>query len=347
MKKVLLIVFTVALVSGLALAQYTGNAVGNLNYAAQYDNMGAHENGGRGCAGCHAPHSGGRGSGGNTITTGTNGGTQEDGNGGLWGTDVTAIFTSFSAAPVQFGNGAHVGVLTVAATDNNWSSTLYKDVLTCLSCHDGVVSRGAMMSGVAYEQAFGLLNGATYMAANRNGALTTSPYGPNPIPTLLGSDSGYSTAGYYNDHPLGQTANLGAVLGSIYTNAAYGLTLGVASNKLTITLGANTTPYGAFVQGYGDYALSKTVYNPNAPTQDGFFVVCTTCHNQHSMSVYSGTIANVPNSKARTIFFVAAPYNPGAAYDPTHVPSTERFCLTCHFSQSAEYYGALNVGTAF
>jgi len=48
-----------------------------------------------------------------------------------------------------------------------------------------------------------------------------------------------------------------------------------------------------------------------------------------------------------TIFYVNGPYNPGAPYDPTHVPSTNAFCLQCHFSHSSQYFGATTVGTAF
>jgi len=356
MKKVLFVLLAVLLVSGLALAQFTGNT----NYIPLYDNNGAHENGGRGCAGCHAPHSGGRGSGGNTISK-ANGGTQEDGNGGLWGTDVTAIYTSFKGQTIQFGNGAHVGKLTVdymgAGTDGNWSSDIYKGVLTCLSCHDGVVSKGAMMSGFAYEQMFGILNNATYLNAARNTGLVTAMYGPNPIPTLLGSDSGLSSAGYLNDHPLGQTANLYAALGSIYYggNAAiYGLNPVIASGAhggSALSVAGSTGMYGQFLAEYAAPAISGMVANQSNPTLvDGWFVVCTTCHNQHSMSVWKGTVGVGGGALAgqfRTIFYVNGPYNPAGPYDPTHVPSTERFCEQCHFSHSNEYYGATTIGTAF
>ena len=64
MKKLLVLAVLVFLVTGLALAQ---TITGNTSYVPTTDVMGAHENGGRGCAGCHAPHSGGRGSGGVTV----------------------------------------------------------------------------------------------------------------------------------------------------------------------------------------------------------------------------------------------------------------------------------------
>src|SRR5271169_6876959 len=100
MKKLALAVLFVALVGTLAMAQtYTGTATGNIAYIPTVDVQGAHENGGRGCAGCHAPHSGGRGSGGNIIagagTTRTPYGTSE-GDYGLWGTDTMPIETGYA-----------------------------------------------------------------------------------------------------------------------------------------------------------------------------------------------------------------------------------------------------------
>src|ERR1700690_2676121 len=74
MKKVLLIALLVVMASAMVLAQTvvtqgavkmttgTGNAV-----APAIDVLGAHNNYGRGCAGCHAPHSGARGAGGNGV----------------------------------------------------------------------------------------------------------------------------------------------------------------------------------------------------------------------------------------------------------------------------------------
>ena len=203
---------------------YTGNVQGVLNYIPNYDVMGAHENGGRGCAGCHAPHNGAKGSGGNTIGV-TGYGAQASNQGGLWGTDTSAIMSFLLAGPVTFNGGlSHAsGVLTMNGT-NNWSDPNYTGIATCLSCHDGAVSQGAMMSGQSYEQLFGLLNQVGIgINTNRgvNGAgLTGLIYGPNPIPTLLGGGTGL---GYAYQHPIGQTANMSAVLGTVLTSANYGL----------------------------------------------------------------------------------------------------------------------------
>ena len=104
---------------------------------------------------------------------------------------------------------------------------------------------------------------------------------------------------------------------------------------------------------YGFPAIKSTVSNYDN-IAGNFYLVCTTCHNQHNMSVYSSsgygaaTIGNGTVTSAKTIFFVNGPYNPGAPYDPWHIPSTMAFCQQCHFSMSSQYYGSgNNVGVAY
>jgi hypothetical protein len=326
--------------------------------------MGAHENGGRGCAGCHAPHSGGRGSGGNIIqsTGNTNPGYGftlsgvAEGGTGLWGTDTN---------PIQTGYGSTMtfdGKYTMTVGGLNWASGgAYTGVVTCLSCHDGNVSTGAMMSNQAYEQAWGLLNFAT--AAGSNGGKVVALYGSQVIPTLLGNDGG-TLGDYSNDHPIGPSANLyaamsdgGALPTGLVVTAAAGYNGGAPSVKITVP---TTGPYATMIASYGYPALQGLVSTGDGSVNgSGTYVVCTTCHNQHVMNVFAATpggawqgqpatlIAGSSTAKARTIFFVKGPYNPGAPYDPTHVPSTMRFCQQCHFSMSSESYGATNIGTAF
>jgi len=333
---------------GTAGATFSGNVTGVLNYIPNYDVMGAHENGGRGCAGCHAPHNGPKGNGGTAAGYGAFATAQ----GGLWGEDTSQIMSSY-AAGITFngGNSAHSGKLTwgtgALSPATAWKDETYTGVATCLSCHDGSVSSGAMLSGYSYEQAFGLLNGASYgINSNRNGALSTALYGPNPIPTFLGGGTG---SGYGYTHPVGQTANLGAVLGKVLTNTAYGLAGGVTGNVISVAALTPNSPYANFVASY--YPGAMLAMAPQSANAGDNFVVCTTCHNQHNMAVYGGGQRNesVPAgvTQVRTIFFVNGGYNPGAPYDPTHEPSTMRFCQQCHFSFSSEYFGATNVGTAY
>ena len=60
MKKIMIFALAVLVCASVAMAQtYT------LGYRHQgIDKLGAHQNGGRGCVGCHTPHSGARGNGG-------------------------------------------------------------------------------------------------------------------------------------------------------------------------------------------------------------------------------------------------------------------------------------------
>jgi len=223
---------------------------------------------------------------------------------------------------------------------------VYTGVVTCLSCHDGNVSKGAMMSGVSYEQAWGLLNFAT--SAGSNGQVKVTLYGTAPIPTLLGNDGG-TLGDYSNDHPIGPAANLGKVAAAALAN---GLTVTVTGGKAKYVVATGTT-YGNFVASYGIPAVSAMAVTSGDAVGNDVFVVCTTCHDQHVQNVYSqlaygaAPIFSGTVPAAAKIFYVKGPYNPAAPYDPYHVPSTMRFCQQCHFSMSSEYYGATNIGTAF
>ena len=75
MKKAILIAMFVLALAGLAMAQ---------NWSSPIDVLGAHNNQGRGCAGCHAPHSGSFGSG--------HGGAADAGSYALWGQDASPLY---------------------------------------------------------------------------------------------------------------------------------------------------------------------------------------------------------------------------------------------------------------
>jgi hypothetical protein len=198
-----------------------------------------------------------------------------EGDTGLWGTDTAAVTQTNSSFSFD-GYTANLAGIT-------WSSgALYTGVATCLSCHDGNVSKGAMMSGQAYEQSFGLLNFATNVSSNG----TSTPvnlYGSAPIPTLHGNDGGV-VGDYSNDHPVGPMANLGKVATAALGN---GLSYTVNGTKLTMKVTGGST-YGNFVAAYGTPALSNMASN-NDGIPGNQFVVCTTCHNQHVMNVYSAS----------------------------------------------------------
>ena len=333
MKRMMLVVLFALLAVGLAAAQ---------NFIPNNDVLGAHNNGGRGCAACHAPHSGGRGSGGSIVAgSGVSSLGGNEGDYHLWGQDVSLITQETLQVGGGFGNGG-AGYTVNFGGGQQWTSTslpVISGIAVCLSCHDGNVSKGAMMMNQSYEQAWGLLpNGGSQHATN--GPL----YGTSPIPTLLGNDGG-TPGDYLNDHPVGPNANVNG-LSYPKSLSAYGLNYTVSGTTITWTTSGQ---YATFVSNYSAPAVNAMVVDT---TNQVPYVVCTTCHNQHQMNVFAAGkgLAAVQGSTTgtyATYFFVNAPYNPGAAWTPAAAPSTTQFCRQCHFGEANEAYGVTAVTTAF
>ena len=183
-----------AILVGLFLLASAGLAMGQ-NWSSPIDVLGAHNNNGRGCAGCHQPHSGAYGSGHGTATTGS-----DTGSYALWGQDASPLY----GKTIAFGdNGSYTEVLPSSIASG---SQEVGGILLCLSCHDGNVTPTNMMANQSYEQRIGLLSGT---------------YGSNPIPTLLGKD-GTTPGNYTNDHPVGQNANISTTMaGLVWTGTAF------------------------------------------------------------------------------------------------------------------------------
>ena len=313
MKRVILLGVYALLSAGLAMGQ---------SWTPQGDVLGAHNNGGRGCAGCHQPHSGARGSGQAHYAPDT-------GNYALWGQDASPLY----GATIAFGDdGGFVEVLPSTLTA---ATPEVGGILLCLSCHDGNVTPNNMMTNQLYEQKVGLL--------------TSTVYGNSPIPTLLGKDGttgvGSSTGGNYNnDHPVGVQATIRA-------STANGLVF--SGGVFTVTPGSN---YDKFVQNYGWPALApgtwSSPYGVNAAGQA--YVLCTTCHNQHVMNVYASTAKSPIKGDGggkyyATYFFINGPYNPNIQRADTNLnaPSTTQFCRQCHFGEANEANNQFGVTTVF
>jgi hypothetical protein len=303
MKKVIVLILFILAVSGLMMAQ---------NWSSTVDVLGAHNNQGRGCTGCHAPHSGSFGSG--------HGGAADAGSFALWGQDASPLYNQ----TIAFGDG---GAFTEVLPGSITSGTQeVGGILLCLSCHDGNLTPSNMMTKQSYEQTIGLL--------------TNTAYGSKPIPTLLGND-GTTGGNYTNDHPVGINANI---------RAGNGLVWGTSS--FTVTPGS---PYAQFVANYGWPALAPGKYSSpfgvNAAGKP--YVLCTTCHNQHVMTVYTSSaaspIANDGGGKHyATYFFVNGPYNPNLqTYSATSAPSTTQFCRQCHFGEANEANNTNTIPTQF
>ena len=310
MKKAMLLVLFVLALAGLMMAQ---------NWSSKVDVLGAHQNQGRGCAGCHAPHSGSFGSG--------HGGGADAGSYALWGQDASPLY----GQSVAFGDGGkYVEVLPSSITSG---SQEVGGILLCLSCHDGNLTQSNMMTNQSFEQAIGLL--------------TNTTYGGQAIPTLLGND-GTTKGNYTNDHPVGQNATLLS-----HGNPMQGAGVGIvwSNNQFTVTAG---TPYAQFVSNYGWPALAPGKWsNPYGLTGTGQpYVLCTTCHNQHVMTVYAAStaspIAGQSTGYYATYFFVNGPYNPNVQGTlTTQAASTTQFCRQCHFGEANESNNTNNITTKF
>ena len=119
MKKLFFVMFVVIVAVGMAAAQTYSQGAG----LTGYDILGAHQNGGRGCAGCHAPHSGAAGGGGNVATNAANFADPNSGSVALFGQDVTPLF----GYSLTMGNGMVEALPTrqqpIPPTPPNWKAS--------------------------------------------------------------------------------------------------------------------------------------------------------------------------------------------------------------------------------
>jgi hypothetical protein len=347
MKKLMMVLIAMLVITGVAMAQNPQYAspVGGVSGGIQgIDKLGAHQNGGRGCVGCHAPHSGARGNGGTlTVASTWNAGTKtwtanpavvgDSGDETLWGQDVGPVL---GLATIKTGNaGGYVVDLSTTVTQPR----ILTGIVYCLSCHDGNVAKGAMMTNQSFEQAAGLL---------------PQTYGSQPIPTLLGADGG--TAGNYeNDHPIGQGANLGA----LNTIGKY-LAFDAGVTKLVTGPTFAGSPLATFQNNYGLPTVTGArtgagfVVETNMTSVNQAYVVCTTCHTPHSMytagSSASNPIATLTAGTFPSYFFIAAPYNPAADVAMgTKASSATQFCRQCHFTGAggSNEGSGISIPTAF
>jgi hypothetical protein len=335
MKKLTLVMLVVLFAAAFAVGQTYTSGTG----LTGYDVLGAHNNGGRGCAGCHAPHSGAAGGGGNVAANGVAYNDPLSGTSALFGQDVTPLFNN----TLVFGNGYTEQALSEYAAYNTNTDEL-RGILMCLACHDGAIAKGQMMTGHSWEQAIGILPAGVY--------------GTRPIPTLLGNDSGNgNTSGYGNDHPVGVQATLGA-LRLVAANGYGALTVSITNGAISNIVPGNPT-YTQFAANYGYPAIAGTAWDwgfhlPNGSSDPTTaFMTCTTCHNQHVMYIYQAPRGKQAGSAIvggtyPTYFFVNGPYNPGAGNaNPALAASTTQFCRQCHIGEANESFGVNSVKTQF
>jgi len=318
MKKIVLLALVL-----LGSASFAAAQVG----APTTDVLGAHLNYGRGCAACHAPHSGAYGNGAAKTADPNAGGFA------LWGQDVASLYgkTIQFAGQTTTATTSSSGVVTPATQEvlpTSLSATTpdVAGLLTCLSCHDGNYAEGAMMKNAVYEALPGTYG--TY----------------NTVPTLLGND-GSTVGNYVNDHPVGLSAVIGCT-------GQYNWDCVINSAGQMQMTGTHSLQ---FVNNYG-FFVSPSAYN-NQPV-----VMCTTCHNQHVMNVVkTSTYACTTNATTgviscsgntgltagqfyKTMFFLRGPYNPASGTSGAN--QTAQFCRQCHGGESNEMNGG-TAGTTF
>lgn len=175
-------------------------------------------------------------------------------------------------------------------------------MLTCLTCHDGNYAPNAMMKNKVYE------------------ALPSS-YGSAPVPTLFAARG--STSDYLSDHPMGLTA-------AVNCGGQSGWDCAEANGVIRM----NGPKASQFVTNYG-FFVKPASYNGSA------VVVCTTCHDPHTMNVVtvnsSSTSGLAPGTYA-TMFFLRGPYNPNDSNPMSN--QTAQFCRQCHADKSNEMNGS-------
>ena len=235
----------------------------------------------------------------------------------LWGESSAPAY----GATLNFGEGGHMIEATPASLTA--SDSEISGILLCLSCHDGNITPQNMMAGQSYEQRVGLRPSVRRQA---------------PLPTLMGDELAGSLA---VDHPLGVDAQIEVGNGLEFADGAFSVKPG--------------TPYAKFVANYGWPTLAPIRRsNPYGIDSEGNpYLVCTTCHNQHAMSVYvarpgSPIKGSSDGQDYTTYFFVNGPYDPNIYRDGHRISTSNiQFCRQCHFSIANEGNNTTNVPTLF
>ena len=306
MKKISLIALMILASAGFATAQIQNPTT---------DVLGAHLNYGRGCAACHAPHSGVYGNGNAKTADATSG------NLALWGEDVSSLYGKV----INTGQSEHgvVAETLPGTTDATRPDTA--GLLMCLSCHDGNYATGAMMKNRVYET-------------------LPSTYGTlNEIPTLLGNDK-TGTNNYLNDHPVGLQAVIGC-------GGQYDWDCNVSAAGKVLMNGPNSSQ---FLSNYGFFVSPKaynnkpTVMCTTCHNQHLMNVVKVTNGISITGTGTTGTVtgtSGLPSGNYATMFFIRAPYNPASTTGGSN--QTAQFCRQCHGGEANEMNGGGAIPTVF
>ncbi len=295
MKKVMLTLCVVFAAASMAMAQPTGWQ--GVGTPLNQDVLGAHLGYGRGCVMCHAPHSGPGGNG-KAVTD------SQNGEFALWGQDLSPLY---GLTKVFSGDGKTTYSVTLPAqgtlTSAHDANTV---ILFCLSCHDGAVAANAHM---------------------QNSTVETLPVVGGHAPTLLGADGTGAANPYQNDHPVGQFA-------IVSCGGAYNWDCTGGGNTLNPVV-MNGTASTLFLANYPGSFWNASSSGLSTITSTANAVTCTTCHDQHSMTVFSNK-----NGSFATSFFIRGNYQPQSGGN-----NAAQFCRNCHGGESNEMHGLVGVPT--
>ena len=174
-------------------------------------------------------------------------------------------------------------------------------ILKCLSCHDGNVASEAHLRNKVYET-------------------LPATYGThNTIPTLFG----LKESSYLGQHPMGLSVRMNC-------GGAEGWDCSESNGVISM----NGPMSSRFVRNYG-FFVAPGVYNNTS------VVVCTTCHDPHSMravNITASSQSGLPPGTYATMFFLRAPYNPGDTNPNSNTAA--QFCRQCHADKSNEMNGS-------
>jgi len=317
MKKVSFLVLIMLAATSVAMAQLPA-------YNAGADVLGAHNVYGRGCVACHAPHGGAAGNNGTYTDTG-------NGTVALWGENLAPFYgKSINFASASYPVTLPGSMASVSISDTN------SVVLLCLSCHDGSIAQVSMMVGHTVE---------------------SLPIVGGTAPTLFGTTTGNTAGNYLNEHPVGPSAMVSC--GGTYNwdcsgggNSLQPINMGgtasaqyLTDNPASFWNNSTWTACGTGVEPACTTGVTwgyNTSHNPLSTPTGGSTVsavTCTTCHNQHSMTVWTVTKSGVTNHYS-TMFFLRGYYNPSSGGN-----NVAQFCRNCHGGESNEMSGITNVTT--
>jgi hypothetical protein len=289
MKRILSIAIVILASAGFASAQ--------IGAAPTTDVLGAHLNYGRGCAACHAPHSGAYGNGAAKTADPTSGQSI------LWGQDVESLYGQVILTGGD-SRGNYPEQLPTAMTQ---TTPDVQGLLTCLSCHDGNYAKGAMMKNQVYE------------------TLPSTYGGYNAVPTLIGiNEAGSGT--YLADHPVGMNARIGC-------GGQYNWDCTIDGTGKILMTGANSS---RFVTNYG-FFVSPAAFTPagGSPVPTVQCTTCHNQHLMNVVKVTTTAgKTGLPSGYYATMFFLVGPYNPASGTDNSN--QTAQFCRQCHGGEANE-----------